>query len=350
MLPIKFDRPEKDLAKRLRAHALQYGKEYTPAASACLTRILFISLAKLAHKKDYDDAVIGYVSDTVNKVDDKFHVVSAAQALMPQRTILHTVQHTVTVTTTATAPTVTETERVEVEVDGPECPDRHALWVDPFPHLNTTINVPPNIVFDPKGPRSDQIVILTATDGKGHNADIKDVVELARQNRDEYAKHHGYVHHFINVEKYDLIDVAPVWKKLPAIVETFNKFPEAQWVFWLDADAIIMEPEVTLQDLLLSKAGQKKNFHLGAELMVVSNEHYKNFWPREPDFENVDFIVAQDGQSLNAGSFLMRRSQFTQMLLDMWADPLFMYASFSNKEQDAMVRRQGSGDDILSAN
>lgn len=45
MQQTRFERSERDLAQRLRAHAVQHGKDYSAAASADLTRILFTSLA-----------------------------------------------------------------------------------------------------------------------------------------------------------------------------------------------------------------------------------------------------------------------------------------------------------------
>src|SRR5271156_2323464 len=44
----------------------------------------------------------------------------------------------------------------------------------------------------------------------------------------------------------------PVWGKLPAILEAFDKYPDAEWIWWLDMDAIIMTPEVDLQRHLLN--------------------------------------------------------------------------------------------------
>ena len=43
-----------------------------------------------------------------------------------------------------------------------------------------------------------------------------------------------------------------VWGKLPAILEAFEKFPHAEWIWWLDVDAVIMTPEIDLFNFLLS--------------------------------------------------------------------------------------------------
>jgi hypothetical protein len=44
----------------------------------------------------------------------------------------------------------------------------------------------------------------------------------------------------------------PVWAKIPAISDAFNMYPEAEWVWWLDVDAIIMNPNIDLYEHVLS--------------------------------------------------------------------------------------------------
>jgi hypothetical protein len=42
------------------------------------------------------------------------------------------------------------------------------------------------------------------------------------------------------------------------------------------------------------------------------------------DFSNpMDFLISQDCSGFNLGSFLVRRSEFTRRVLDMWWDPIF---------------------------
>jgi mannan polymerase II complex MNN10 subunit len=37
----------------------------------------------------------------------------------------------------------------------------------------------------------------------------------------------------------------------------------------------------------------------------------------------MDFLISQDCSGFNLGSFLVRRSEFTKRVLDMWWDPIF---------------------------
>ena len=43
----------------------------------------------------------------------------------------------------------------------------------------------------------------------------------------------------------------PVWGKLPAILDAMRTYPDAEWIWWLDVDAIIMTPDIDLYQHLL---------------------------------------------------------------------------------------------------
>lgn len=73
-----------------------------------------------------------------------------------------------------------------------------------FDPVKQSFDIPKDLKFDPAGPRPDQIVILTATDGKGHNGGIQNIVHNALENRKEFCDAHGYINHFINITKYNM--------------------------------------------------------------------------------------------------------------------------------------------------
>jgi hypothetical protein len=60
----------------------------------------------------------------------------------------------------------------------------------------------------------------------------------------------------------------PVWGKLPAIIEAFDQYPNAEWIWWLDTDAIIMSPEVDLYNLLLSPTVMKSKLLVDLPIIV----------------------------------------------------------------------------------
>lgn len=73
-----------------------------------------------------------------------------------------------------------------------------------FPEDFKTFEVPDDIVYLEDGPRPDQVVMLMASDGQGHNSQIPHLFERALENRREYAELHGYNFHFLNITRYGL--------------------------------------------------------------------------------------------------------------------------------------------------
>jgi hypothetical protein len=220
-----------------------------------------------------------------------------------------------------------------------DCSSKIASKANALPALNTTFHVPDNMHYSTKGPDPSEVVVVTATDGKGHNGGIEDIIGQTSANRKAYCDHHGYNYHFVNISKFDLEDAHPVWKKIPAIVDAFNKYPKAQWVFFLDLDAIIMSPKQDLNSLILSHAGMAKNLEFGKQYHGNERTPLGTYMSEREDvkFEDVDMLVAQDHNGVNAGSFFLRRSKFTQWMLDMWADPFFMRMDWPGQEQDTLV-------------
>src|ERR1700737_2624388 len=49
----------------------------------------------------------------------------------------------------------------------------------------------------------------------------------------------------------------PVWSKLPAVMDAFEKYPESEWVWWLDIDAMIVTPQFDVYSQLLENSAMK---------------------------------------------------------------------------------------------
>jgi hypothetical protein len=252
----------------------------------------------------------------------------------------------------------TDEEDKPAEDEGPktmlesDCSAKKASTMEPLPSLNTTFHVPDDIHYSVKGPDPSEVVIVTASDGKGHNGGIQDILGQTAANRKAYCEHHGYNYHFVNISQFDLDNAHPVWKKIPAIVDAFNTYPKAQWVFFLDLDAIIMSPKQDLNSLILSHAGMSKSVDFGVEWHWADRRPLGVYMPNEQDvkFDELDMLIAQDQNGVNAGSFFLRRSKFTQIMLDMWADPFFMRHDWPGQEQDTLVCLSGRSKFWLDAN
>lgn len=65
----------------------------------------------------------------------------------------------------------------------------------------------------------------------------------------------GYNFTLLDSQKFEVArEKHPVWCKLPAIAEAMDSFPSAEWVWWLDLDALIMTPHLDLYEYLLDPA------------------------------------------------------------------------------------------------
>lgn len=210
-------------------------------------------------------------------------------------------------------------------------------------------------------PSGQKIMILTATDGNGANAMIKNVLEMAESNRREYCDYHNYVYKFINMSRFDLKQVHPVWGKLNALKAAFEEHPNVEWIWWLDVDVIIMNPEIDLARHVLNPKALTERLSYGRPLKHPSFGQYSSIrsgYRRDTplpitaaksvlsgieaedyeytDVNKIDIVICQDYWGLNAGSFFIRRSDFIDQLIDYWADPVFIEKEFTFREQDTL--------------
>ena len=178
-------------------------------AIAILT-VLFGTIQLLRHPYTVDQLAVqtwqGWVP-TFGATDDKesgrgsssnsYQQNAAEKPVSPVTTSKHSPSHTAAAAAAKPAPSKTLKQPDEVQATQKPAPEN-------FDPLKQSFDIPKDIYFDPAGPRPEQIVVLTATDGRGHNSAIKDIVQLAVQNRKEYCDAHGYINHFIDLSKYDM--------------------------------------------------------------------------------------------------------------------------------------------------
>lgn len=55
-----------------------------------------------------------------------------------------------------------------------------------------------------RNPRNRDIVVLTASDGGGHNSAIPNVLERVLDDREKYCARHGYTNLWLNTSRYDI--------------------------------------------------------------------------------------------------------------------------------------------------
>lgn len=102
--------------------------------------------------------------------------------------------------------------------------------------------------------------------------------DLSLRTKQEYAARHGLGITAIR----DTLDASrpPSWSKIPLCLQALEK---SDWLWWLDADAAITNPEIDV---------------------------------RQYCDEAADMIATKDENGLNCGSFLLRNSEGARRLLD----------------------------------
>lgn len=115
----------------------------------------------------------------------------------------------------------------------------------------------------------------------------------------------------------------------------------------MDLNTYIMEPSYSLQEHLFNDIGKYVyrdiNEYNPLNISHPLNDTYLDEEMRSPNGDgnpnSVNFILSQDCGGFNLGSFFVRRSQWTDRLLDVWWDPVAYeqkHMEWAHKEQDAL--------------
>ncbi|KAK1064584.1 alpha-1,6-mannosyltransferase [Friedmanniomyces endolithicus] len=148
------------------------------------------------------------------------------------------------------------------------------------------------------------------------------------------------------------------WEKVDVIRKAMTKYPDAEWFWWLDLNTFIMEPSYSLQSHIFSNlnAHTYRDINLYNPLHIQHPPNGTSGDANAPQYANyldpetlspvgdgkpnsINLIVPQDCGGFNLGSFFVRRSAWTDRLLDIWWDPVFYeqkHMEWEHKEQDAL--------------
>ncbi|KAH7394624.1 galactosyl transferase GMA12/MNN10 family-domain-containing protein [Pyrenochaeta sp. MPI-SDFR-AT-0127] len=188
-------------------------------------------------------------------------------------------------------------------------------------------------------PRNRDVVVLTASDGGGHNSAIPNVLERVLDDREKYCARHGYRNLWLNTSRYDIGKAHRTWSKIPAVAEAFFLYPTAEWVWLIDTDIIMMNPGYNLVDEILSPAAIKRGLMRDTPILdgQLKNNPTNISTPKNFHVEDMDILITQDHQSVNTGSTFFRRSAFTRWILEMMTDyTMLMGQEHPGAEQDAI--------------
>ncbi|KAI9848945.1 MAG: alpha-1,6-mannosyltransferase [Sclerophora amabilis] len=169
------------------------------------------------------------------------------------------------------------------------------------------------------------------------------------RNKKKYAKKWGYDLEIVDMstKKRYAHEWRESWEKVDTIRNCLRKYPNAEWFWWMDLTTFVMEPSYSLQshifNQLSSNTYRDVNVYNPLNITHPFTEDQLDDVSRSVDGDgkpdSINLIVPQDCGGFNLGSFFMRRSAWTDRLLDIWWDPVSYeqkHMEWEHKEQDAL--------------
>ncbi|ODV63109.1 alpha-1,6-mannosyltransferase, partial [Ascoidea rubescens DSM 1968] len=187
------------------------------------------------------------------------------------------------------------------------------------------------------------VIVLAANEGGGvlkwKGAQEWSVERSSINNKKYYAKKHGYglTIKDMTIKKRYSHEWRESWEKVDILKQTMRQYPRTEWFWWLDLHTYIMEPEFSLEDHIFNKINEISYRSLNNSfnpLNLKIDIPYINY-QNNP----IEMLIAQDCGGFNLGSFFIRKSKWSELLLDIWWDPAFyeqMHMIWEHKEQDSL--------------
>ena len=103
-------------------------------------------------------------------------------------------------------------------------------------------------------------------------------------------------------------------------------------------DLVMMNHNINMYDWLLSDEAMSRHLDFETPINMPGGEEDSGMTPMnaiEP--KDVKLLVAYDQNGLNAGSLLFRRSEWLDIMLDLWVDPIAIAQDWGFAEQDGLV-------------
>lgn len=152
-----------------------------------------------------------------------------------------------------------------------------------------------------------------------------DQLALVRANREAYVQKRGTRYRLVWSEERRVPQLDPRWEKVVLLQQSLGL---ADWTFWLDCDALIMNHDIDLVDILRAYGEENTQFVGGPAVFAVRRDRPTPvFAPDElvvlravdgaalDGRYGADLLITQDAAGLNSGSFLLRNSPWSHKLL-----------------------------------
>ncbi|KAN0113010.1 glycosyltransferase family 34 protein [Hyaloscypha variabilis] len=174
------------------------------------------------------------------------------------------------------------------------------------------------------------VVIVTVVDSDNYS---KEYINNIKDNRIEYARKHGYTTFFPSAKDYELNGSPNSWARVPAIRHALTKFPHSTYMWYLDQNSLIMNPDLTVEGHIMNPK-RLEALMIRDQSIVPPDSVIKTFGHLKGN--QVDFVLTQDKDGLAQGSFIIRRGEWSKFFLDTWFDPLYRSYNFQKADTHAL--------------
>ncbi|EEB08924.1 alpha-1,2-galactosyltransferase [Schizosaccharomyces japonicus yFS275] len=201
----------------------------------------------------------------------------------------------------------------------------------------TSTSVVPGPTGD-SNPSPEKVVMVFASNLESHpESSMYYLAKSIVKNRRAYAERHGFKFMQRNVDNYEISKQhAPAWSKIPILREAMNTYPDAEWIWWLDHDALIINRDFHLVNDLLRYDKLNSTIFRNRWYTPGSGISDNTITPGDYNLNDIHLIISQDWNGINAGSMFFRNTKFTRWLLDVWIEPLFLEKSWIFAEQEVL--------------
>ena len=136
------------------------------------------------------------------------------------------------------------------------------------------------------------------------------------------------------ITDYDLNESPQSWARVPAVRHALTKFPHSTYFWYLDQNALIMNPELSVEEHIMNP-NQLESLMMRDQPIVQPDSVIKTF----PHLKGnqIDLVLTQDKEGLSQGSFIIRRGEWSKFFLDTWFDPLYRSYNFQKADTHALV-------------
>ena len=182
-------------------------------------------------------------------------------------------------------------------------------------------------------PISENPRLIMVSGGSDRNLEQKfgfaNVSELILSARRAYAAYHGYGFWYFDLAEHPYIPSNHGYMtKVYALRKAFDMYPNAEWFWWLDDDAILMNPNVdmfahvlgphALESKLLSNINYR--YYLAPQNMADKCARHRTLANYTGRSDEVHLVIGMDGAGFNCGSFAIRNNAWSKDFVNAWLD------------------------------